>query len=140
MDQGFLGRGAQLAQSLVEDEFDPTICQEMMVDHGILSILPLLTDARWPAPLVPLAANVIQHPVPTPRRFFKLGRAIRHAIHSYPQDLRVLDSVAAILDLRIGRRYPRRRRCVSGLAAGVACLSYGSRGSAAKQLTTRVRG
>lgn len=78
------------AQSLVEDEFDPTICQEMSVDHGILSILPLLTDNRWPAPLVPLAANVIQHPVPTPRRFFRLGQAIRHAVETYPKDLRVL--------------------------------------------------
>jgi hypothetical protein len=79
-----------LAQSLVEDEFDPTICQEMTVDHGILSILPLLTDNRWPAPLVPLAANVIQHPLPTPRRFFHLGQAIRHAVESYPKDMRVL--------------------------------------------------
>jgi protocatechuate 4,5-dioxygenase beta chain len=78
------------AQSLVEDEFDPTICQEMKVDHGILSILPLLTDDRWPAPLVPLAANVIQHPLPTPRRFFRLGQAIRNAVESYPEDLRVL--------------------------------------------------
>jgi len=78
------------AQSLIEDEFDPTICQEMTVDHGILSVLPLLTDNRWPAPLVPLAANVIQHPIPTPRRFFRLGQAIRHAVESYPEDLRVL--------------------------------------------------
>ena len=61
----------------------------MMVDHGILSILPLLTDTRWPAPIVPIAANVIQHPIPTPRRFFRLGQAIRRAIESYPQDLRV---------------------------------------------------
>jgi aromatic ring-opening dioxygenase catalytic subunit (LigB family) len=79
-----------VAQSLVEDEFDPTICQEMTVDHGILSVLPLLTDNRWPAPLVPLAANVIQHPLPTPRRLFRLGQAIRHAVESYPEDLRVL--------------------------------------------------
>jgi protocatechuate 4,5-dioxygenase beta chain len=79
-----------LAQSLVEDEFDPTICQEMAVDHGIMSVLPLLTDNRWPAPLVPLAANVIQHPLPTPRRFFRLGQAIRRAVESYTQDLRVL--------------------------------------------------
>ena len=79
-----------MAQSLVEDEFDPTICQEMPVDHGILSILPLLTDNRWPAPLIPLAANVIQHPLPTPRRFFHLGQAIRRAVESYPKDLRVL--------------------------------------------------
>lgn len=78
------------AQSLVEDEFDPTICQEMSVDHGILSILPLLTDNRWPAPLVPFAANVIQHPVPTPRRFYNLGGAIRRAVESYPEDLQVL--------------------------------------------------
>ncbi len=75
-----------LAQSLIEDEFDPTVCQEMTVDHGILSILPLLTDNRWPAPLVPLAANVIQHPLPTPRRLFRLGQAIRNAIESYPKD------------------------------------------------------
>ena len=79
-----------LAQSLVEDEFDPTICQEMSVDHGILSILPLLTDTHWPAPIVPIAANVIQHPIPTPRRFFRLGEAIARAIASYPEDLRVL--------------------------------------------------
>jgi len=79
-----------LAQSLVEDEFDPTICQEMTVDHGILPSLPLLTDNRWPAPLVPLAANVIQHPLPTPKRFFHLGQAIRLAVETYPQDLRVL--------------------------------------------------
>ncbi|HEY1360959.1 MAG TPA: class III extradiol dioxygenase family protein [Xanthobacteraceae bacterium] len=79
-----------LAQSLVEDEFDPTICQEMTVDHGILSILPLLTDDRWPAPVVPLAANVIQHPLPTPRRFFRLGRAIRHAVQTFPKEARVL--------------------------------------------------
>ena len=79
-----------LAESLIEDEFDPTICQEMSADHGILSVLPLLTESRWPAPIVPLAANVIQHPLPTPRRFFRLGQAIRRAVESYPEDLRVL--------------------------------------------------
>jgi hypothetical protein len=79
-----------LAESLIEDEFDPTICQEMSVDHGILSVLPLLTANRWPAPIVPLAANVIQHPLPKPRRFFRLGQAIRRAVESYPEDLRVL--------------------------------------------------
>ena len=79
-----------LAESLIEDEFDPTICQEMSVDHGILSVLPLLTANRWRAPIVPLAANVIQHPLPKPRRFFRLGQAIRRAVESYPEDLRVL--------------------------------------------------
>ncbi|HEY7246459.1 MAG TPA: class III extradiol dioxygenase family protein [Xanthobacteraceae bacterium] len=79
-----------LARSLVEDEFDPAICQEMTVDHGIFSILPLLARTPWPAPIVPIAANVILHPIPTPRRFFRLGEAIRRAVAGYPADLRVL--------------------------------------------------
>ena len=49
----------------VADEFDPTICQEMKLDHGVLSFLPLLTDIDWKVPVVPLAVNVIQHPIPT---------------------------------------------------------------------------
>lgn len=42
-------------------------------------------------------------------------------------------------DPRTGRRYSRRRRRDSRLAAGVARLAYGSLGSVAKQLTARVR-
>ena len=82
--------GWHLAQSLVDDEFDPTICQEMLIDHGILSILPLLWDTPWPAPIVPLAINVIQHPLPTARRLAKLGRALRRAVESYAPDARVV--------------------------------------------------
>jgi protocatechuate 4,5-dioxygenase beta chain len=62
----------------------------MTIDHGVLSALPLLTDVHWPAPIVPIAVNVIQHPLPTPRRLFRLGEAIRRAVSAYPQDLRVL--------------------------------------------------
>ncbi|WP_428538922.1 class III extradiol dioxygenase family protein [Rhodopila sp.] len=79
-----------LARSLVEDEFDPTICQEMALDHGILSFLPLLTDTDWKVPVVPLAVNVIQHPIPTARRLFRLGAALRRAIESYPGGRRIV--------------------------------------------------
>jgi protocatechuate 4,5-dioxygenase beta chain len=82
--------GWHLAESLVADEFDPTICQEIRIDHGILSILPLLWDTPWPAPIVPLAVNVIQPPLPTARRLSKLGTALRRAVESYEQDLRVV--------------------------------------------------
>jgi protocatechuate 4,5-dioxygenase beta chain len=78
-----------LAESLVQDEFDPTICQEMAVDHGVLSFMPMLTDKRW-VPIVPLAVNVIQQPVPTARRLYRLGGALRRAVESYPEDLRVV--------------------------------------------------
>lgn len=79
-----------LAESLVSDEFDLTICQEIEIDHGILSPLPLLTDARWPAPIIPVEINVIQAPLPTPARCFKLGQAIGRAVASFPSDLRVV--------------------------------------------------
>jgi protocatechuate 4,5-dioxygenase beta chain len=79
-----------LARSLVNDEFDPTICQEMALDHGVLSFLPLLTDTDWKVPVVPLAVNVIQHPIPTPRRLYRLGAALRHAIETYPKDRRIV--------------------------------------------------
>jgi aromatic ring-opening dioxygenase catalytic subunit (LigB family) len=39
---------------------------------------------------VPLAVNVILHPLPTPRRCYKLGQALRRAILSYPEDLGVV--------------------------------------------------
>ena len=79
-----------VARSLVADEFDPTICQELSIDHGIFSILPLLWDTPWPAPILPLAVNVIQHPLPTARRLFRLGEALRRAVESYVEDLNVV--------------------------------------------------
>ncbi len=79
-----------LARSLVEQEFDPTICQEMKVDHGVLSFLPLLTDTDWKVPVVPLAVNVIQHPIPSAKRLWKLGKAIRQAVESFPQDKKIV--------------------------------------------------
>ena len=82
--------GWHLARSLVEQEFDPTICQEMALDHGVLSFLPILTDCNWKIPVVPLAVNVIQHPLPTARRLFRLGAAIRNAVESYPEDMKIV--------------------------------------------------
>jgi len=82
-----------LANSLVEvSEFDLTICQEMVMDHGILVPLPLLFDCEpdWSVKTVPFAVNVLQHPLPTPRRLWKLGHALRIAVETYPDDARVV--------------------------------------------------
>ena len=62
----------------------------MTVDHGILSVLPVLGSSAMAVPVVPIAVNVIQHPLPTARRLFRLGAAVRRAIESYQQDLRVM--------------------------------------------------
>ncbi len=82
--------GWHLARCLIGDEFDPTICQDMAIDHGIYSVLPMLTDARWPAPIVPIAVNVIQHPLPTARRLWRLGAAIRRAAEAWPEERTVV--------------------------------------------------
>jgi protocatechuate 4,5-dioxygenase, beta chain len=47
-------------------------------------------EGAWRIPIVPLAVNVILHPLPTPRRCWKLGQAVRRAILSYPEDLGVV--------------------------------------------------
>lgn len=82
--------GWHVARSLVDQEFDLTICEELPVDHGILSIAPLIFDPPWPCPILPLAVNVIRHPLPTARRLYKLGQAFRRAIESYPEDMRIV--------------------------------------------------
>jgi protocatechuate 4,5-dioxygenase beta chain len=80
-----------IIESLVADEFDVATCQEMRVDHAFTVPQALLwPDGSRPVKTVPVAVNTVQHPLPTPARCFKLGEALKRAIASYPQDLRVV--------------------------------------------------
>jgi protocatechuate 4,5-dioxygenase beta chain len=81
-----------LIESLVGDEFDVTMCQEMLVDHAVAIPMALMWPGKdaWPVKIVPVAINTVQHPLPSPARCFKLGRAVGHAIESYPKDLKVM--------------------------------------------------
>jgi protocatechuate 4,5-dioxygenase beta chain len=83
---------AHIAQSVILDEFDLTIVNKMEVDHGLTVPLNLVfgSPAEWPCPVIPLAVNVVLYPPPTGRRCYKLGQAIRKAVESYPEDLRVV--------------------------------------------------
>lgn len=78
-----------LARCLVADEFDPSLCLEMALDHGVMSVLPLLSPPPWGMKVVPLAVNVVLDPMPTPRRCWKLGLALAQAVASAPGDARV---------------------------------------------------
>jgi len=80
-----------IGASLVADEFDMSFFQQRPLDHGCLSPLSALYDAReaWPVPIVPLAVGVLQFPVPSARRCYRLGQALRRAINAYPQDIKV---------------------------------------------------
>ena len=86
---------AHIAQSVIQDDFDLTIVNKMDVDHGLTVPLSLMcgqpdqTDFQWPCPVIPFAVNVVQYPVPSGMRCFKLGQAIRKAIESYDEPLKV---------------------------------------------------
>jgi aromatic ring-opening dioxygenase catalytic subunit (LigB family) len=80
-----------IARSLVADEFDLTLFQDLPLDHGLHSPLTMMWPSQpdWPGAVIPLVVNVLQHPLPTPARCFKLGKFLRKAITSYPEDLKV---------------------------------------------------
>jgi protocatechuate 4,5-dioxygenase beta chain len=82
--------GWAITNALVRNEFDLTVCQSLEVDHGIYSWFPYLFDAPWPAPVLPIAVNMLRTPLPTSQRLWKLGAALRQAIEAYPSNERVL--------------------------------------------------
>ena len=81
-----------MAESLILNEFDITIVNEMSVDHGLTVPLSITCGEpkEWPFPVIPLAVNVVQYPPPTGRRCFDLGRSIRKAVDAYDEDLKVV--------------------------------------------------
>lgn len=81
-----------LVDTLVENRFDPMICQEIEVDHGIQVPMELFfgRPERWPVRVVPIFVNVIQHPIPLPARCYEMGATLRRAIESYPGNERIV--------------------------------------------------
>ena len=73
------------------EEFDMAVAGSLDVDHGLTVPLSIAYDQpdAWPAPVVPVCVNVIQHPLPTALRCYKLGQAIGRAVASYDDDLTI---------------------------------------------------
>ncbi len=89
--QGHPELASHIAQSVIQDDFDLTIVNRMDVDHGLTVPLSLLCGQpeAWPFRVIPFAVNVVQYPVPSGRRCWQLGRAIRKAVASYDEPLNV---------------------------------------------------
>lgn len=81
-----------IINSVVGEEFDVTMCQEMLVDHAVCNPMSLLWPGGepWPVRIVPVEINTVQFPLPSAARCYKFGQAIGRAIASYPEDLRVV--------------------------------------------------
>ena len=82
---------AHIAQSVIQQDFDLTIVNNLKVDHGLTVPLNLMfgSPAEWPCKVIPFHVNVVQYPVPSGQRCFALGQAIRRAIESYDEPLKV---------------------------------------------------
>src|SRR5262249_62116022 len=90
--RGPAGSRPHMADRLANDEFDIPVFQALPIDHGVHSPLTMFWPPApdWPGRIVPIEINVLQHPIPTPLRCWKLGQAVRRAVLSYPEDLDVL--------------------------------------------------
>ena len=85
-------RSRHIAAGLVADEFDLSYFQDKPLDHGCFSPLSILWphEPAWPGAIVPLQIGVLEFPIPSARRCYKLGHSLRKAIESYPEDLKVV--------------------------------------------------
>lgn len=89
--QGHPELASHIAQSVIQQDFDLTIVNKMEVDHGLTVPLSLLCGqpVAWPCQVIPLAVNVVTYPPPSGNRCHQLGKAIRRAVDSFDQDLKV---------------------------------------------------
>ncbi|PXW94033.1 protocatechuate 4,5-dioxygenase beta subunit [Sphaerotilus hippei] len=80
-----------LIDRLIDDEFDVTTCQEMLVDHAFTLPMALCwPDQKWPVKVVPVCINTVQFPLPSAARCWKLGEAVGRAVRSWQSDARVM--------------------------------------------------
>ena len=89
--RGHVELARHVGASLMADEFDMSFFQNKPLDHGCFSPMSVMLphDGEWPVKILPLQVGVLQFPAPSARRCFKLGQAIRRAVESYPEDLKV---------------------------------------------------
>lgn len=91
--RGHAGLSRHIASSLSTDEFDISLFRDKPLDHGCFSPVSVLVphdNQGWPMQIVPLQVGVLQFPMPSAARCYKLGQALRRAIESYPEDLNVV--------------------------------------------------
>ena len=80
-----------ISQSVIQQDFDLTIINEMKVDHGLSVPMSLMfgQPEAWPVRVIPFAVNVVLYPAPSGRRCYEIGKAIRRAVDSFDEDLNV---------------------------------------------------
>ena len=81
-----------IVNHLIENDFDPTVCQDIKVDHGATVPMSVLYPGHkyQGTKVIPIAINCERHPMPKPSRSYAFGKAIGDAIRSWDSDQTVV--------------------------------------------------
>lgn len=81
-----------IVNELVEHDFDPTVCQDIKVDHGLTVPLSLMCPGHSYQGLkvIPVCINCERHPMPKLSRCYALGQRIGQAVESFGGDQKVV--------------------------------------------------
>jgi len=84
-------------------------------------------------PIVPILTNCIAPPMPRPKRFFEVGKAVRAAVDSLPSNKRIGVLVSGHLSLEVGgpKQFERKLQDPEFDAAAVGWIQNGDIQSAA---------
>lgn len=85
---GHAGLGRHIVDHAYAHDFDPGWSRRLKLDHGVCVPLWRMGLEKIPA-IVPVFPNLVEAPIPTPKRCLAWGHMIRAAIESYPEDIRV---------------------------------------------------
>ena len=129
-----------VSDAIMEGAFDRGVdfaySNELTIDHSI--IVPMLfVRPEMDIPIVPILTNCIAPPMPRPKRYFEVGKAIRAAIDSLPTNKRIGVLVSGHLSLEVGgpKQFERHLTDPNFDAAAVGWIVNGDIDSAAARCT-----
>ncbi len=92
---------AHLLRGGLDAGFDLAFSNELRIDHSITCpIITLRPEADLP--IVPIYTNIFAPPLPQPKRFVQLGKAVRELVESWPSEQRVAIIGTGHLSLELG--------------------------------------
>jgi hypothetical protein len=111
--KGHPGLAAHIHWHCVRSGFDLALLQDFEVDHSVLVPLHFMPPTQS-IPIIPIFINGFVPPLPTSQRCHALGKAVRAAVESFTQPLRVGILASGQFSLEIGgpKVAPGRRQGV----------------------------
>jgi protocatechuate 4,5-dioxygenase, beta chain len=98
---GERGLSGHLLRGGLDAGFDLAFSNELRLDHSVTC--PIITlRPQNDLPVVPVYTNIFAPPLPRPKRFVELGRALRTLVEQWPSDKRVAIIGTGHLSLELG--------------------------------------